>query len=289
MDALQRSATMPYPIPSNWTTIGLRIDTGSAVTGSTFWMDGLQIELGNVATTWMPGGTAPFLVRQGEVIIYDANGNRIFGGYATDFQDKTEYTRVKTQVTCSDYWQDLARVVINQIYTSEYDNQILDDLFENYAPTIDLSDWNQVSTYLFTKIYLRAKTLQESVQQIADTVGFDVWVDPYKKFQYKSPSNSGTAPFAVSDNPDFITSFPSRYPATRRTTQRSSTGCTSTAARRHRTTTRRTFPRRRTATTTPSCLPITHDPLPQPEQWSSPSTGSSTHWVLLSLRVRRTP
>ena len=202
------SVTMPNPIPSNWTTIGLRIDTGSAVTGSTFWMDGLQIELGNVATTWMPGGTAPFLVRQGEVIIYDSSGNRIFGGYATDFQDKTEYTRVKTQVTCSDYWQDLARVVINQIYTSEYDNQILDDLFENYAPTIDLSDWNQVATYLFTKIYLRAKTLQESIQQIADTVGFDAWVDPYKKFQYRSPSNSGTAPFAVSDNPDFITSFP---------------------------------------------------------------------------------
>ena len=63
-------------------------------------------------------------------------------------------------------------------------------------------------TYLFTKIYLRAKTMQESIQQIADTVGFDVWIDPYKKFQYRSPSNSGTAPFAVSDDPDFITSFP---------------------------------------------------------------------------------
>ena len=156
----------------------------------------------------LPTGGKPVLVRQGEVIVYDSSGKRIFGGYATDFVDKTDFTVVKTQVTCSDYWQDLARVVINQIYTSAYDNQILADLFSTYAPGIDLSDWNQVRTYLFTKIYLRAKTMQESIQDIADTVGFDVWIDPYKKFQYRSPSNSGTAPFAVSDDPDFITSFP---------------------------------------------------------------------------------
>ena len=82
----------------------------------------------------LPTGGKPVLVRQGEVIIYDASGNRIFGGYATDFVDKTDFTVIKTQVTCSDYWQDLARVVINQIYTSEYDNQILADLFSSYAP-----------------------------------------------------------------------------------------------------------------------------------------------------------
>jgi hypothetical protein len=81
-------------------------------------------------------------------------------------------------------------------------------VFRDYPQESDLSDWSQVSTYLFTKIYLRARTLQESIQQIADTVGFDVWIDQYKKFQYKSPSNSGTAPFAVSDSPDFMSSFP---------------------------------------------------------------------------------
>jgi hypothetical protein len=150
----------------------------------------------------------PALVRQGETIIYDSSGTRIFGGYATDLQDKTEYTRVKTDITCSDYWQDTARHVVNQIYTSEYDNQILLNLFQTYAPDIDLSAWSQTQTYLFTKIYLRAKTLQESVQKIADTVGFDTWIDPYKKFRYQSPSTSGTAPFSLTDAPDFIRSFP---------------------------------------------------------------------------------
>jgi hypothetical protein len=200
--------TAPNPVPTLWTTIGLRVDTGSTAQAITFWMDGLQIEAGHTASTWMDGGTAPFLIRQGELIVYDANGKRIFGGYATDFQDKTEYTRVKTQVTCSDYWQDLARVIINQIYTSAYDDSIITSLFKTYKPDIDLSQWSPVHTYLFTKIYLRAKTLQESLQMIADTVGFDVWINPYKQFQYRSPSNSGTAPFSVSDSPDFITKFP---------------------------------------------------------------------------------
>ena len=191
-----------------WTTIGMRVDTGSTPQALTFWMDGLQIEAGNAATTWMPGGAPPVLVRQGELIVYDSAGTRIFGGYATDFQDKTKFTTVRTQITGSDYFQDLARRIVNQIYTSAYDNDILSDLFRTYSPDIDLSQWAQVRTYLFTKIYLRAKTMQQSVQQIADTVGFDTWIDPYKRFQYKSPSSSGTAPFAVSDSPDFVTNFP---------------------------------------------------------------------------------
>jgi hypothetical protein len=191
----------------NWTDIGLEVDTGNVDEAATWYMDGLQVQTGG-ATAWMEGGSTPQLVRQGEVIIYDSSGDRIFGGYATDFQDKTEFTQVKTQVTCSDYWQDLARVVVNQIYSSEYDDQIISQLFAGYKPDIDLSSWVPSHTYLFTKIYLRAKTLQDSLQMIADTTGFDIWINPYKKFQYISPTDSGTAPFAVSDDPDFSSSFP---------------------------------------------------------------------------------
>lgn len=204
------TVTMPSSLATGgtpWTIMGIKVDTGSTAQNITWWMDGLQIQAG-ATTGWMAGGTAPQLVRQGEVIVYDVNGNRIFGGYASDLQDKTEYTQIKTQVTCSDYWQDLARVVVNQIYTSEYDDQIISALFSGYAPTIDLSAWTPSHTYLFTKIYLRAKTLQDSLQMIADTTGFDVWIDAYKKFQYKSPSDSGTAPFAVSDSPNFSSSYP---------------------------------------------------------------------------------
>jgi hypothetical protein len=204
------TVTMPSSLSYDgydWTIMGLRVDTGSPAEAQTWYMDGFQFQSGG-ATAWMEGGSAPQLVRQGEVIIYDSSGDRIFGGYATDLQDKTEFTQVKTQVTCSDYWQDLARVIVNQIYSSEYDDQIISQLFAGYKPDIDLSSWVPSHTYLFTKIYLRAKTLQDSLQMIADTTGFDIWINPYKKFQYISPTDSGTAPFAVSDDPNFSSSFP---------------------------------------------------------------------------------
>lgn len=156
----------------------------------------------------VPQNGKPALVRQGEVIVADANGTRIFGGYASDLQDKTRYTVVKTQVTASDYWQNLARIGINEIFTSSYDTDIIRSLMQTYAPDYDMSLFNATPNYLFTKLFLRAKTMQEALQKIADTTGFDIWVDAYKRLRYQSPSSSGTAPFAVSDTPDFITAFP---------------------------------------------------------------------------------
>jgi hypothetical protein len=205
------TVTLPSSLSYNgyaWTEIGLRADTGGTAQAVTWWMDGLQIEEYGSATPWHEGTTVPQLVRQGEVIVYDAQGNRIFGGYASNLKDNTEYTVVKTDLTASDYWQNLARIGVNQVYASEYDTAIIQQLMAAYAPDVDMSLFNATPNYLFTKIYLKAKTLQEALQKIADTTGFDIWIDAYKRLRYESPSASATAPFAVSDAPDFITSFP---------------------------------------------------------------------------------
>jgi hypothetical protein len=153
--------------------------------------------------------TQPTLVRQGEVQIYDAGNNLIYGGYASQLEDLTEYTRVYTSVTCEDYWQYLDRVIINsETFTAQTDIQIIKYLLTTYAPWVDQSLLPTVPAYTFSSFPVRSKSLLWALQKVVDTVGFQIYITPDKKVHYQTPTQASTAPFALSTEPTFNTSQP---------------------------------------------------------------------------------
>lgn len=154
-------------------------------------------------------GAMPVLVRQGEILVSDANGNRVFGGYASKLSDATDKTTNYTKIDCYDYWQDLDRVIVNAKYVGVSDTYIILDLLNTYAPWLNVSSVNPAQNYLFTnaKVF-RNVSLRQAIQTVCDVTGFQAYVDAYKNFYYTSPAAATTAPFGLSDSPDFSRTYP---------------------------------------------------------------------------------
>jgi hypothetical protein len=203
------TCTLPNPLPAG--NIGLRIYSYLQA-AQTFWVGGIQVESGSTATPWVVGGTyvpGPLqLVRQGELIVKDtASGTNIFGGYVTKLTDLTDKVQNYSTVECVDYWNDLDRIIVNEVYTSATDTFIISDLLSTYAPSIDTSLLVMGQNFFFNKKIFRSKTLMKALQEITDTTGFAIWIDPYKRLHYLSLSSAQTAPFSLSDVPNGSTSF----------------------------------------------------------------------------------
>ncbi len=152
-------------------------------------------------------GVSPKLVRLGELTITDATGTRIFGGYVSGLDDASTTTEVHTVLDCIDYFQALDRTEVNEVFIGDTDIDIIRYICTNYAQDIDLTDIPLTGTYSFDKRYIRAKSVMEALQGVAKVTGYAIWVTPDKKLQYKSPSDVSTAPFSLSDEPDFVARF----------------------------------------------------------------------------------
>ncbi len=180
--------------------------SGSSPRASTF---SLNSSLGPAASSVGSGAkiTSPQLVRNGELVISDANGNRIFGGYLTKITDQTNHTRVYTKLEGVDYWQTFSRTIVNEIYSGMTDIQIISALLQKYAPNINLATMPTTPSMQFTVKNYRNKTLLACLTDVIDSTGYQAWIDPYRNFHYVSPGAASTAPFAVGDSPDFRASF----------------------------------------------------------------------------------
>lgn len=200
--------TLPTDL-SPYSIIGMRADTGGTAQAVTWWMDGLQIEKSSTAHAWIPGGTTvpPSLVRQGEIKFYDSTGACIFGGYATNLKDATEKTVNYTDIEFHDYWQDLDRITVNEVYDAQTDIFVIRDLITKYAPSIKLTYIPTTGYYNIGVKPYRNKTLQQALQNVSDITGYAIWVDSNKNLFYVQPTQAAAAPFSLSDNPDFRTSF----------------------------------------------------------------------------------
>ena len=156
----------------------------------------------------------PKLVRNGELIINDATGVTIFGGYASKFSDITTSsglgisTHPHTEVNAVDYTSALGRTLVNVTYSSQTDVQIISQVLTQYVPWVDQSLLPATGLFLLPAKVFRNISVLQVLQKVAGITGWIVWVDFHKKIHYTSPANTQSAPFYVSDQPDFITSFP---------------------------------------------------------------------------------
>lgn len=161
----------------------------------------------------------PSLVRQGEIIVTNAAGQVIWGGYATKLTDitaaqagKTVNLGVTTQnfttINGVDYEGQLARVMVNVSYVGQTDVQIIQQVLQQYAPWISTDLLPATGTFIFPAQNFRQVSVLQVIQTVAGVTGYLVWVDFAKHIHYTAPNSAATAPFSVSDKPDFLTSFP---------------------------------------------------------------------------------
>lgn len=159
--------------------------------------------LGPAASAYGAGQTlpptgGPYLVRYGDVQVFDANNTLIFRGNVCKLDDKTDKITPYTEVTCWDLYQDLNRITVNKTYVGQSDTQILADLLTTYAPTIYQSGIGP-SAYTFPTLVFYEMTLQKAIQYIADATGYEVWIGADSVFHYIPLSAAQVAPFKLSD------------------------------------------------------------------------------------------
>lgn len=151
--------------------------------------------------------TQPSLVRMGEVQVFAKDGTLVYAGYVGQLSDKTERTRVYTEVACYDYWQHLDRIIINEVFNGHSDVHIISSLLNKYAGWIDRSELPKTGNLTFGPRIFRNTSLQKALQKIVDSVGWTIWIDYHKRVHYYNPAQALVAPFGFSTSPDFRNTF----------------------------------------------------------------------------------
>lgn len=163
------------------------------------------------ATSAVGSGTtihSPQLVRQGEVNIQDSTGANIFGGYVCKLTDQTDKKQLYTLVDCYDYWQELDRYMVQEIYSGVSDVFMIKDLLTKYAPWVRQNHLPTFGGFNFTVKNFKAISLQKVLVAITDVTGYQIWIDAYGNIFYQNPLQASTAPFGLSTSPDNLHNFP---------------------------------------------------------------------------------
>lgn len=156
----------------------------------------------------------PQLVRQGEIIITDATGSVIFGGFATKYTDTTtsQIGQTKqnfTTIEAIDYSTSLQRTMVNEIFSGFTDLDIIRYVVGKYTPWVRLDYIMPLKgSYTFSDKRFHNQTVEQVIQTVAGITGYLVYVDYLKFLHYVSPTTASSAPYNLSDNPDFVTTFP---------------------------------------------------------------------------------
>lgn len=156
----------------------------------------------------LPGG-GPYLVRYGEILIQDQFGNPVFGGFATKFTDTSDKTVAFTTVEGIDYSTSLQSIIVNESFSAQNDVYIITYILAKYAPWVKLDFVTGLApAYTFPIKNFRNVSVEQIIQTVAGVTGYQVWIDFNKYMHYTPPNLTSSAPFKLSDQPDFLSSFP---------------------------------------------------------------------------------
>lgn len=132
-----------------------------------------------------------------EVVVLDG-ATRIFGGVIVSIESQPNaYGVIEHQVDCQDYSRILGRRVVPDVYENMTVNAIIADLQTNYFPP-GFTMTNVDCTSLISYISFNYKPLDKCIQELAELVGYDWYVDYSKDLYFKAP-NAQSAPFDVLD------------------------------------------------------------------------------------------
>lgn len=151
--------------------------------------------------------TASAIELKQEIIVSNLDETvRYFAGYIATIGYELEGITLLHKCAAQDYTVLLDAVIVAKVYENMMDSAILADLFSVYLGEVNATTYVQ-SGRNHTRIMFNRITLYEAVAQLAEMSGFDWYVDYDKNLHYFHPVTN-TAPFHLSDTPNFISHFP---------------------------------------------------------------------------------
>jgi Concanavalin A-like lectin/glucanases superfamily len=139
---------------------------------------------------------------------------RLFAGIIDDIKVTYEGKTRKWTCTCAGSQMILDNGMLNGTFTAQYDDQIISSLVNTYFNgIIALTAANQsapspvVRGALLDLQNYTDNSMREALNGLTDSSGYMSYVDPYYRLFY-NPAFYAVAPFALSDTPDNVLTFP---------------------------------------------------------------------------------
>ncbi len=133
-----------------------------------------------------------------EVIITDS-GTRVFAGVIVRRTESSPaFGILDYTIECSDYTRVLDQHLVAEVYENMTITAIVQDLLTNWAPTGFTSTQVDEPTVV-TYIQFKYEPVSACLEQLANIVGDDWYVDYYKDLFFKAPSVNA-APISIADD-----------------------------------------------------------------------------------------
>lgn len=170
--------------------------------------------------------TARFYVKAGgglglaelqEVIITNPAGTeRYFAGYISKLEERGEGPYLDYDVECVDYtfYLEHPEGLVSGEYGNQSDASVIADFMATCCPDLDATTYVEVVKSDVVYIKFDRETPKRALERLAEISGAEWYVDygpgpsGKKAYLHYFAPGSNPAPFSLSDNPDFSSSFP---------------------------------------------------------------------------------
>lgn len=149
--------------------------------------------------TWEGAKTDTPPSKNQEIIVVDATGERIFGGYIIKAKKTQKKGYYKTSCTCLDYQRVLDRNLVTEGYLNKTDKQIFSDIVQNYCQGEEFSVDGVVEDVTISDVRFNYDLPSKCFTKIAKNAHKTWYVDYYKKIHYHSITEF-QAPFNINDS-----------------------------------------------------------------------------------------
>lgn len=172
----------------------------------TAFVEPMTLEINNILTRQVDTASFSFKYKYGSsfdvavnsnVRVYDA-GYLIFQGIVTNVRKTHMSGRlVLAQISCVDYTRELDSKVVAQTYENVVAQDIVKDIILRYAPQFDTR--YVYAPHIINKIQFTYEPVSKCLEQLADILGYDFWVDENKYLHFIQVNTTG-APFTLRDD-----------------------------------------------------------------------------------------
>jgi len=151
--------------------------------------------------------TPPISIAEWDEIIVTNGSTRLFAGYIQEIIIKQlGLAELSYRIMASDYAALLTKVYAREEYTDKSDAYILNDLFVNYLPEVNASNYvDEIKTY--PRIRFNRMSLYDVIDRLATSAGADWYLD-YDKNLHFYLSETNAAPFNLSSSYDLSATYP---------------------------------------------------------------------------------
>jgi len=136
----------------------------------------------------------------GQEVIATDGATRIFGGVITSIDTTAPSFGLElNQIECSGYIRQLSRRLVPETYENMTADAIIADLASRYFPE-GFTTTNVDAPVLINYIAFNYKQLDKCLEELADLINYNFYVDDYKNVFFKANDGTTPAPFDVTDD-----------------------------------------------------------------------------------------